>query len=168
MKIPYAFSTGANAIAVAEYVFSTLALMLKERKFDKNFHAAAIIGCGNIGGKVIKTLDTFHFEVYGYDPFNVDCEYSNTLTNESEFIEYSGDQIGDEYGLYEALAGEVLHDIEYTANIKLISLHVPLHDGFDILNNNHLTEKQRQRFLKPYMNWDDPSEIGRASCRERV
>ncbi len=149
MKIPYAFSTGANAIAVAEYVFSTLALMLKERKFDKNFHAAAIIGCGNIGGKVIKTLDTFHFEVYGYDPFNVDCEYSNTLTNESEFIEYSGDQIGDEKGLYEALAGEVLHDIEYTANIKLISLHVPLHDGFDILNNNHLTEKQRQRFLKP-------------------
>ena len=158
-KIPYAFSTGANAIAVAEYVFSTLALMLKERKFDKNFHAAAIIGCGNIGGKVIKTLDTFHFEVYGYDPLNVDCEYSNTLTNESEFIEYSGDQIGDEKGLYEALAGEVLHDIEYTANIKLISLHVPLHDGFDIHNKNHLTEEQVLRFLEPYMNLDVPSFI---------
>tara|TARA_A100001234_G_scaffold75691_1_gene66869 strand:+ start:693 stop:2009 length:1317 start_codon:yes stop_codon:yes gene_type:complete len=149
MKIPYAFSTGANAIAVAEYVFSTLALMLKERKFDKNFHAAAIIGCGNIGGKVIKTLDTFHFEAYGYDPLNVDCEYSNTLTNESEFIEYSGDQIGDEYGLYEALAGEVLHDIEYTANIKLISLHVPLHDGIDIRNKD-LTKQQFQRLLGPY------------------
>ena len=160
MKIPYAFSTGANAIAVAEYVFSTLALMLKERKFDKNFHAAAIIGCGNIGGKVIKTLDTFHFEVYGYDPFKkviFDCEYSASLTNESEFIKYSGfdnSLQGDEIGLYEALSGNIANGTWSTSptdpnKIQLISLHVPLHDGIDI-HNKDLTKQQLQRLLGPY------------------
>ena len=162
MKIPHNFSTGANAIAVAEYVFSTLALMLKERKFDKNLHAAAIIGCGNIGGKVIKTLDTFHFEVYGYDPFKkviFDCEYSASLTNESEFIKYSGfdnSLQGDEIGLYEALSGKFDTG---SSKIQLISLHVPLHDGFDIHSKNHLTEEQVLRFLEPYMNLDVPSFI---------
>ncbi len=69
MKIPYAFSTGANAIAVREYVLSTLALMLQEQKFNKNLNCIGIFGCGNIGGGISEVLDHFGFEFYVEDPF---------------------------------------------------------------------------------------------------
>ncbi|RPH01318.1 MAG: hypothetical protein CBD12_003085 [Amoebophilaceae bacterium TMED152] len=68
MKIPYAFSTGANAIAVREYIFSTTALMLQEKKFNKT-DSALIIGCGNIGEGVYKTLKYFGFNISSYDPY---------------------------------------------------------------------------------------------------
>ena len=48
MKIPYAFSSGANAVAVREYVFSVIALMLEEKKINQT-SPLLIIGCGNIG-----------------------------------------------------------------------------------------------------------------------
>ena len=64
MKIPYAFSTGANAIAVREYVLSTLALMLQEQKFNKNLNCIGIFGCGNIGDGISEVLDHFGFEFY--------------------------------------------------------------------------------------------------------
>ena len=55
MDIPYAFSTGANAVAVREYVFSVAALLLKEKKIDKS-SPTLIIGCGNIGKGVFEAL----------------------------------------------------------------------------------------------------------------
>ena len=128
MNIPYAFSTGANAVAVAEYTFSTLALMLKEYKFNKKLDAVAVIGCGNIGSKVMKTLNALNFEVYGYDPFNSEFEDSATLTSNSEFVKYSGTGIGDDIGLYEALAG--IGDV--SSSIRFISLNVPLHEGYEV------------------------------------
>ena len=47
MKIPYAFSSGANAVAVREYVFSVIALMLEEKKINQT-SPLLIIGCGII------------------------------------------------------------------------------------------------------------------------
>ena len=138
MNIPYAFSTGANAIAVAEYTFSTLALMLKEYKFNKEYDAVAVIGCGNIGSKVLKTLDALDFEVYGYDPFNTEFEDSDTLTSNSEFVEYSGSGLGDDIGLYEALAG--VGDI--SSSIRFVSLNVPLHEGFEVQHNGDAIESK--------------------------
>ena len=138
MNIPYAFSTGANAIAVAEYIFSTLALMLKEYKFSTEYDAVAVIGCGNIGSKVLKTLDALDFEVYGYDPFNTEFEDSDTLTSNSEFVEYSGSGLGDDIGLYEALAG--VGDI--SSSIRFVSLNVPLHEGFEVQHNGAAIESK--------------------------
>ena len=159
MNIPYAFSTGANAIAVAEYTFSTLALMLKEYKFNKEYDAVAVIGCGNIGSKVLRTLDALDFEVYGYDPFNTEFEDSDTLTSNSEFVEYSGSGLGDDIGLYEALAG--VGDI--SSSIRFVSLNVPLHEGFEVQHNGDaiesksLTKKQLGNIYIP--SFDGSSKI---------
>tara|TARA_B100000900_G_scaffold391828_1_gene386787 strand:- start:41 stop:1138 length:1098 start_codon:yes stop_codon:yes gene_type:complete len=68
MNIPYAFSTGANAIAVREYVFSAIALMLEENKIDKS-SSMLVIGSGNIGEGVYEVLKYFNFNVHSYDPF---------------------------------------------------------------------------------------------------
>ena len=79
MNIPYAFSTGANAIAVREYVLSCIALMLQENKLNKN-DPALIIGCGNIGEGIFKVLQYFGFDVSTYDPYK-------PCTNSNESIE---------------------------------------------------------------------------------
>ena len=78
MKIPYAFSTGANAIAVREYTFSDVALMLREEKFTKT-DSALIIGCGNIGEGVYKTLEYFDFNISSYDPYKWSTNSSEDL-----------------------------------------------------------------------------------------
>ena len=107
MKIPYAFSTGANAIAVREYILSTLALMLQEQKFNKNSNCIGIFGCGNIGDGISEVLDHFGFEFYVEDPF----------------VEH-GWHCLDEY-----LSSNTNHDDhgQFPNALNFISLHVPLH-----------------------------------------
>ena len=78
MNIPYAFSTGANAIAVREYVFSAIALMLKESKIDKSF-SALVIGSGNIGEGVYRVLKYFNLNVGSYDPFKPSTNSNDTV-----------------------------------------------------------------------------------------
>tara|TARA_B000000475_G_scaffold20872_1_gene16788 strand:- start:2521 stop:3618 length:1098 start_codon:yes stop_codon:yes gene_type:complete len=78
MNIPYAFSTGANAIAVREYVFSAIALMLKESKIDKSF-SSLVIGSGNIGEGVYKVLKYFNLNVRSYDPFKPSTHSNDTV-----------------------------------------------------------------------------------------
>ena len=78
MNIPYAFSTGANAIAVREYVFSITALMLEEKKFEKT-SPVLVIGCGNIGKGVFDTLKYFNFNVSSYDPFKPSTNSNDTV-----------------------------------------------------------------------------------------
>lgn len=84
MNIPYAFSTGANAVAVREYVFSVAALLLKEKKIDKS-SSTLIIGCGNIGKGVFEALKYFNFNVSSYDPFKPSTNSNDTIQG-YEFI----------------------------------------------------------------------------------
>ena len=78
MRIPYAFSSGANAIAVREYVFSTIALMLQEKKFDKT-QPALIMGCGNIGEGIYQALKYFGFNVSSYDPYKLSTNHNEDI-----------------------------------------------------------------------------------------
>ena len=107
MKIPYAFSTGANAIAVREYVLSTLAVMLQEQKFNKNLNCIGIFGCGNIGGGLSEVLDHFGFEFYVEDPFK---EHGWRCLDEYLWSYSKHDDHG-----------------QLPSALNFISLHVPLH-----------------------------------------
>ena len=67
--IECAFSTGANAPAVAEYVLSSLALLLKDKLITPE-DKFLIIGHGNIGSRVYTFLKNFGYSVDAYDPFS--------------------------------------------------------------------------------------------------
>ena len=67
--IEYAFSTGANAPAVTEYVLSSLALLLKNKLITPE-DKFLIIGHGNIGSRVYTFLKNFGYSVDAYDPFS--------------------------------------------------------------------------------------------------
>jgi len=167
--LPCRFSTGANAIAVREYVFSALALMLKERKFNKSQDSAAIIGLGNIGKELYKVLDFFGFSVFGSDPIldfyywldlsldemgklNYTEEDLRELHEESNFFKripgtdhYHGGITYREYGDWSDDAILIENDLFTKNNIKLISLHVPLVKGSQLdtaaFSTHHLIGK---------------------------
>ena len=82
-NIPYHFATGANAKAVREYFYSCLSILLKEKKFDKSEDKILIIGLGNIGHGIAKTLKNFNFSFETYDPFKASTIES--LYNLEEF-----------------------------------------------------------------------------------
>ena len=82
-NIPYHFATGANAKAVREYFYSCLSILLKEKKFDKSEDKILVIGLGNIGHGIAKTLKNFNFSFETYDPFKASTIES--LSNLEEF-----------------------------------------------------------------------------------
>ena len=67
--IPVKFSTGANAVAVKEYFLSSLAFLIKDQQFDVNGDRILIIGAGNIGSGIAKTLAEFKIDFDTFDPF---------------------------------------------------------------------------------------------------
>ena len=67
--IPVKFSTGANAVAVKEYFLSSLAFLIKDQQFDVNGDRILIIGAGNIGSAIAKTLAEFKIDFDTFDPF---------------------------------------------------------------------------------------------------
>ena len=76
-------ATGANAKAVREYFYSCLSILLKEKKFDKSEDKILVIGLGNIGHGIAKTLKNFNFSFETYDPFKASTIES--LSNLEEF-----------------------------------------------------------------------------------
>ena len=63
--IAYASAPGCNADGVVQYVLSALA-SLESASFGKKI---GVIGSGNVGGRLCKTLDALGVNVCAYDPF---------------------------------------------------------------------------------------------------
>lgn len=98
--IGFCNAAGSNARSVAEYVLSSLCVLMDQYNIDFTGKSAAIIGCGHIGSLVDSFFQTLGLECYINDPPLKDA---------------SG---GDRYCERDAI---------YTADI--ITLHVPLERG---------------------------------------
>ena len=135
MKIPYAFSTGANAIAVKEYFLSVLALMLKEGKFNKRRNSILVIGCGNIGDSICKILYQFGFSFCVSDPF-VDHEWDDFRRNDQKST--WNDTSLSLRSWNPSLIGTLYDFIDMNVQsygLNLITIHVPL-----VLKKKHSTK----------------------------
>lgn len=66
-NIHYTSAPGCNAYGVVQYVFSALATLgLLD---DINRSKVAVVGCGNVGGTVLRMLNTLGFDCIAIDPF---------------------------------------------------------------------------------------------------
>lgn len=98
--IGFAAAQGSNAQAVVEYVLSSLFVLADQQGFDPFDMTAGIIGCGQVGSRLMAA----------FQGLGIDC-----LVNDPPLRDLTGDM------LYAGL-GEVI------ANADLVSLHVPLTD----------------------------------------
>ncbi len=59
---------GCNASSVAEYVLSALSVLADQRSFDLTKKSVGIIGCGNVGSRLLSFLQSLDIECMVYDP----------------------------------------------------------------------------------------------------
>ena len=66
--IQWFYSPGSNALSVVNYVMASICYLNNNNLFSLN-DIVGIVGCGNIGKKLKKTLDFFSIKNVVYDPF---------------------------------------------------------------------------------------------------
>ena len=67
-NIQWFYSPGSNALSVVNYVMASICYLNNKNLFSLN-DVVGIVGCGNIGKKLKKTLDFFSIKNVVYDPF---------------------------------------------------------------------------------------------------
>ena len=66
--IGFASAPGSNATSAAEYVVSALLVMAERQGFELSDKSVGIIGCGNVGSRVLKKLTALGMTCFVYDP----------------------------------------------------------------------------------------------------
>lgn len=68
-KVGFASAPGCNAQAVADYVLSSLLVLVESREQQLKNLTVAVVGVGNVGSQVRKRLEALKVTVLGVDPF---------------------------------------------------------------------------------------------------
>ncbi|MFD2230487.1 4-phosphoerythronate dehydrogenase PdxB [Alkalimarinus sediminis] len=66
--ITFSSAPGCNANSVVEYVISTLSVLSEFRYIDFSDLSVGVVGCGNVGSRVVSTLRRLGAKVLAYDP----------------------------------------------------------------------------------------------------
>jgi erythronate-4-phosphate dehydrogenase len=66
--IGFASAPGSNATSAAEYVVSAMLIMAERQGFQLSDKSVGIIGCGNVGSRVLKKLTALGMTCFVYDP----------------------------------------------------------------------------------------------------
>jgi erythronate-4-phosphate dehydrogenase len=66
--IGFISAPGSNATSAAEYVVSALLIMAERQGFQLSDKSVGIIGCGNVGSRVLKKLTALGMTCFVYDP----------------------------------------------------------------------------------------------------
>jgi len=67
-EIPFAHAPASNADSVADYVVAALLLLARRRGVSLEGRTVGIIGCGNIGGRLVRRLPALGLTVLQHDP----------------------------------------------------------------------------------------------------
>ncbi len=66
--VAFSSAPGCNANSVVEYVISALSVLSETRHIDLSTLSVGIVGCGNVGSRVVSTLKRLGVNVLSYDP----------------------------------------------------------------------------------------------------
>ena len=119
-NIAFAHAPGSNAQAVVEYVLS--ALMLLNEPVDLSQQCIAVIGCGQVGSRLLNCLSGLGLHCLAYDP-------PLQAAGQSVAVPFAG-----------------LQDVQ---NADILSLHIPLTDAGPYTTRHWIDAAFLQR-LKPH------------------
>jgi erythronate-4-phosphate dehydrogenase len=117
-NIGFASAQGCNATAVAEYVISALLIVAQRQGFQLSDKTVGIIGCGNVGSRVLNKLKALGVDCIIHDPPKM---LSSLPFPNGE------DEIPPSSGLFQRrIRGDLYVDLETVLSADIITLHVPL------------------------------------------
>lgn len=67
--ITFSSAPGCNATSVVEYLISTLSILTETKAINLFEVTVGVVGCGNVGSRVVSTLKRMGINVISYDPF---------------------------------------------------------------------------------------------------
>jgi len=145
-QIAFSNAAGCNAEAASEYVISGLFALSERNGFDPFKLKAGIIGCGNVGSRVLQKLQALGIETLIYDP---PLAAAGSKVSDSIDIQKSSPR----YASIERYQSNLTPLIPFTdldtilAECNFISLHVPLTKGGDY-PTWHLFDQARLQNLR--------------------
>ena len=116
-NIGFVHAKGSNARSVAEYVLSSLFVLADQHDFKFKDKTAGVVGCGEVGSRVVELLETIGIRTIMNDPPLKDA-------------------FGNESG-----AGEKYRNLQELLAADIITLHVPLTNDGPYPTQNLLDEK---------------------------
>lgn len=84
--IAFSAAPGCNAIAVVEYVFSSLLLLAERDGFELRDRTVGIVGVGNVGGRLQKRLEAWGVKTLLCDPPRADRGDQETFHTLDELV----------------------------------------------------------------------------------
>lgn len=124
--IGFAAAAGANADSVVDYVFAALAVMALDHGIDWLNARIAVLGAGQVGGRLLQRLDRLGVDTRICDPF-----LSQSLLVERQL----------------SLSQTHFIDLEEALSCDILSLHTPLSKQGDY-PTHHLLDAKRVASLK--------------------
>jgi erythronate-4-phosphate dehydrogenase len=106
-NIGFAHAKGSNARSVAEYTLSSLFVLADQHGFNLKDKTVGVIGCGEVGSRVVAMLETIGIRCLMNDPPLKDAHESNKMGNAPS-------------------AGEKYCDLQALFSTDIITLHAPL------------------------------------------
>lgn len=77
--ITFSNAPGCNAEAVVDYVSSVFSVLSESFQFDIQQKSVGVVGCGNVGSRLVKRLKALGMDVFAYDPLLSMQDELNTL-----------------------------------------------------------------------------------------
>ena len=108
-NIGFAHAKGSNARSVAEYTLSSLFVLADQHGFNLKDKTVGVIGCGEVGSRVVGMLETIGVRCLMNDPPLKDAQGKDASGNDPS-------------------AGEKYCDLKALFSADIITLHVPLSD----------------------------------------
>ncbi len=106
-NIGFADAKGSNARSVAEYVLSSLFVLADQHDFKLKEKTVGVIGCGEVGSRVVELLETMGVQ---------------TIMNDPPLKDAPGNDIHEN----NVSTGEQYCDLQEVLLADIITLHVPL------------------------------------------
>ena len=106
-NIGFAHAKGSNARSVAEYILSSLFVLADQYDFKLKDKTVGVIGCGEVGSRVVDMLETICVRCIMNDPPLKDALEKDVLGNDQS-------------------ACEKYRDLQELLSADIITLHVPL------------------------------------------
>ncbi len=159
-EIGFASAHGSNAQSVVEYVLSSLFVLVEQNNVNLKEKTAGIIGCGEVGSRLMKALETIGMQFLANDPPLKD------KTGDPMYVELEDIMQADFITLHTPLTDsgpyptQFLVDEKFLSRMKHDAILVNTSRG-SVINGNALTShiRKHQAFSVVLDVWEQEPEV---------
>jgi len=150
-NMAFASAQGSNATSAAEYVISALLIIAERQGFQLRDKTVGIIGCGNVGSRVLKKLNALGVECIIHDPPLQEKTDNRDNRDNRDYVDLNAVRCADIITLHVPLTKGGRYPTEHLINADFLS---KLQDDVILVNTSRggvVDERALLERLRPTM-----------------